>query len=208
MEINIDMRVFRGLITKLDHAVDVAQREIDRIGKKYNKLVYKGLDKIARNAITSFYDDYTPKRYLRRRDLYNSYRITATNEDWYISLGSEYMEKDHSGGSINQDGEKEGKPISNEYIYKQTMIMGSHGGAWRKRKKDYYWRMPYPDYTKWWPSPTPKYHPKGGANIEDVILNDSNKFLKYMEIEREKEFKQKMQPALDAVRDSINRLKK
>lgn len=187
-----DGRVLSGLVNKYVKAVDRAEKEIDRLNKKYNKLVFNGLRKIARTAIADFYHSYSPNSYNRHGDLYNSFQIVATDTLWDIYLGSEFMKYSHGGG---KDG-----PVPNDYIYFLTMKEGSHGGA--PHNGDYYWRRPYPEYTHWWPTPTPK----GEKDIEGNIIKEANEFIDNMEQNWEDEFESKMTPILDDIRDSISRL--
>lgn len=188
-----DGRVYNGLVNKLAKATEKTEKEIDRVNKKYNKLVHTGLRKIARSAIAEFYHDYSPRIYDRHGDLYNAFEIIATDEQWGILLGYEFMKYTHHNG-----GEK--GPVPNDYIYFLTMKEGSHGGA--PHNGDYYWRRPYPEYTHWWPTPTPK----GEKDIEGNIIKEANEFIDNMEQNLEDEFESKMTPILDDIRDSISRL--
>lgn len=180
-------------------------KEEERLNKKYDKIVYKELNKMAHSAVKEFYDSRKPKRYLRKYDLYNSYQIITRNGKWSIKIGFEFMKKDHSGKG--KEG-TENKPVSNKYIYWQTMLMGAHGGAYREDipKPDFYWRKPYPDYTEWWPSPAPRYQPDGAANMEEYILDWADRIMDYQWEQRQKEYEQKMDPIFADLLDRLNRL--
>ena len=188
-----DGRVLNGLVTKIVKATEKAEKEIDRVNKKYNRLVFNGLRKIARTAIADFYHSYSPKIYDRHGDLYNTFEIKATDEQWDILVGPEFMKYTHHDGG--DDG-----PVSNDYIYELTMKKGFHGGA--PHNGSYYWRTPYPEYTDWWDTPAEQYK----KNVEQDILETAGEFIEYMNENANKEFDSKMRPFIEDIKDSLSRL--
>lgn len=196
MDFSVDKRVLRGLLNHAIQAREKMVKEKERLYKKYDRIVYRELNKMARNAIKEFYGSIhgtgKPWRYHRKRDLYNTYEITAKNGIWDFKIGPEYMKKEHK--------------IGNDYIYWQTMIMGSHGGAWREEYNDFFWRTPHPDYTEWWDDPTEKYFPDGGINMEDYILNFADDIMDYQEQLRQEEYEKIMDPVFEDLLDRVSRL--
>ena len=81
----------------------------------WDKKVKFELELIAEAAVSDFYLDYTPKRYVRQEDLYNAYKVIAKNGDWRIEMGSEFMQGEHDA--------------PNDYIYNLSFVGGWHGGA-------------------------------------------------------------------------------
>lgn len=196
MEISADKRVLRGV---LNHAIQAREKMLktkERLYKKYDKIVFKELNRMARSAIKEFYSSIhgtgKPWRYRRKGDLYNTYNINIKNGIWKIRMGAEYMKKDHK--------------VSNDYIYWQTMNRGSHGGAYREEYDDFFWRTPHPDYTEWWDTPTEKYIPSGAINMEEYILDLADEVMDYQEQLRQEEYEKIMDPIFYDLLERLNRL--
>lgn len=200
MKISIyDGRILRGLYGALNRAIDRIPKIEDRINKKYDKIVYNGLKAIADNAIDEFYNSYTPYVYRRKNDLYNAYQITTINGDWSIDVDAQYMKKQH-----NQD---------NQLVYWLAMNVGSHGGF--PHNGDYYWRWPSPveaakigkkAFSEWYSKPASSVAGFAPENIENSIIDESQKYIDSMADLQLHEFESMLRPIIDDIKDRISRL--
>lgn len=192
-----DGRIWRGIVGAVDRAIDKYSKIESRVTKKYDRLIYDGLKKIADNAIDDFYNSYDdgPHVYRRRKDLYNAYKIISKNGERSIDVDSQYMKKNHRAG--------------NSLIYDITMRVGVHGGA--PHNGDYYWRWPSPRqanmlgieaFSQWYPTPAVR----GPENTEGRILDESSDYIDLMSAEELKEFESLFKPIIDDLKDRIRRL--
>ena len=184
-----DGRVLRSIETQLLRAIDMIPKEKSKINKKYNRYVYNGLETIAQTAIEDFYNSYDdgPWMYRRTENLYNSFKITATDNDWNIDVDSKYMNDNYN--------------VSKDYIYDLTMKKGIHGGA--PHNGDYYWRTPFPEFFLWYPFPAER----GPEDAEGRIINESNSFIDEMRKQRQADFDEFMEnKIMSGLRNSFSRL--
>ncbi len=162
--INID---FSKLDAAADDMIDAANVVINKIRPKYNKKAKFALELLGDHAVTQFYDSYGPHVYNRKEDLFNAYKVTANNQEWYIETGQEFMHGGHRA--------------SNETIYKNSFELGWHGGAFDSKKGDHpspgtpYWRAPVGQYT-YWLSPAIQ-----GPSPKEIISSELNEYLEPIE---------------------------
>ena len=193
MELTVfDGRVFNGIYNKAVKAVNLITQETDKINKKYCKIVYNGLETIAHTHIGDFYAGYSPHVYNRTESLMNAFKITATQDEWSIELGPQYMTAGHRQG--------------NEFVYWLVMSVGVHGGF--PHNGDYYWRYPNPGvaakvgipaYSFWFGYPAPY----GEEDIEGKIADEANTFIDEKRQEAQNEFDSKVVPVLQDILNSI-----
>lgn len=136
-------QTLKALLKAYNDAIDNLPKIIRQVGDKYNNIVYNKLSEIAEDAIDNFYEYkakvYEEKYNNRKGDLYNAYRINATDDDWSIDLGPEFMQHKHHQ--------------SNEFIYENSFVHGYHGGS--IGEDDYvevtepFYRGPYGKWTYW-----------------------------------------------------------
>lgn len=110
---------------KLKRAIERSKNDIQSMKTKNEKLTTKFISKatdnlkyIASTSIDKFYEDYEPHFYQRTYDLYNTYRISVTEDEWKIDFDSSWM--------MNWHRVDEQDP---EYIFENSFIRGWHGGA-------------------------------------------------------------------------------
>lgn len=140
--INVDdgpsKQTLKALLKAYNDAIDNLPKIIRQVGDKYNNIVYDKLSGIAEDAVDEFYK-HDVKYKNRRYDLYNAYKINATDDNWSIDLGPEFMQYEHHQ--------------SNEFIYENSFVQGYHGGSFGE--DDYsevdipFYRGPYGKWTYW-----------------------------------------------------------
>ena len=174
MELTLfDGRILKGQITRISNGIDRITKYAERLNRKYNKKAYNELNEMARDAIDEFYEDnFSPGRYRRTHSLHHAYKVYTTDNSWELLLGPEFMRSKHRAPS--------------SIIYYNSLVVGVHGGAWRGNEgiDDYYWRMPHPDYTEWWPDPAPR----GPENIEQKILDKAEEIISDLENQLQTDF--------------------
>lgn len=141
-----------GRQRELATAISVCQKQIERMNKiieEYPIKLEERLDETAKGVITEWYSSYEPYVYDRTRSLYHTYKIIRNGLSVSVDFDVEYMQNySHR--------------VSNEYIYKNSFILGYHGGAdsisGSKVKSDHdnhpspgtpYWRYPTPYFNNW-----------------------------------------------------------
>lgn len=152
---------------------------VDSLVKEISNSVCDDLDEMfAKNINTHFYDRYKPRRYRRKKSLFDAYKITKTKFGVKWDFSSEYM----------QEGLHR---VDNEYIFQNSFIKGFHGGANKiknveksKYKQPHpdgetpYWRTPYPNFKKmnnpyqfWYDTPAPRETISPMKGIEMDLIN-------------------------------------
>ena len=118
----------------LNRIVRNADKIAEEVNQKLVKYVYNKANEICKSAVDSFYSDYEPKLYKKRKgSLYTAYDIRIINgSQLKFTLGDEFMKGKHR--------------VSNTYIYDTMFKEGWHGGAHKgnghPNPGDHYWRTP------------------------------------------------------------------
>lgn len=134
-----------------DRLIEAAEKISAKLNAKYNKRVKFNLELIVKNAVDDFYQSYSPHRYKRQEGLYKGAKVNATDDDWSIELGPQFMETNYEAG-IN-------------YVYWNSFENGFHGGA-----------VDGPDHPEpgvpWWKLHGEWYMPAAqGPSISEGIYN-------------------------------------
>lgn len=135
----IKKREIQRIQKKIDDLIELIPSVERKLRDKYNKIVERDLKYMARSAVDIFYEKY-PTEYDRYGDLYNAFKVTATDTEWSIEFSPEFMKHEHHQ--------------SNEIIYNNAFVLGYHGGSWGK--SDYFGFRP--------PSGVPYYRGPGGES--------------------------------------------
>lgn len=179
MKVNVfDGAIFSGVLQKITRACVI----IPKLSKYYKTRVHNGLDSIAKTAVEDFYGSYNERVYDRKNDLKNAYKITVTDDEWNIEVGSEFMKEKH-----HQE---------NDLIYWLSMKVGVHGGF--PHDGDFYWRVPTPYFTEWAISPAPY----GPEDTEGRIKQESKEFIDSMY----DEFGKEINGIIDDIMADLNKI--
>lgn len=113
-KVDSEERFRRNLIKFLEDFLGT----MEKISDKYEKLLRDELNYIAESTVDRFYEDYDPSSYQRYGDIYNTYKITVTRDEYEVNCeidyGYQYM-KHH--GDLNS------------YLFDIVFEKGWHGGA-------------------------------------------------------------------------------
>lgn len=135
MRVELDISRLKKSVQRTRDALALMQEKNEKCTKQFITEATDNLNYIARSAIDKFYEDYEPNSYDRTFDLYNTYKIKVTADDWTIDFDSDFMEGMHRVD--NQDP---------EYIFENSFIRGWHGGAisgaGHPNPGTPYWRFP------------------------------------------------------------------
>lgn len=118
MRIELDINRLEKAVRNTKKALDEMKNKNEKLTKNFVKTATENLNYIAVSAIDKFYEDYEPHSYDRTFDLYNTYRIKVTEDEWNIDFDPSWMENWH-----RVDDEDP------EYIFENSFIHGWHGGA-------------------------------------------------------------------------------
>lgn len=105
----------------------------EEVNRRTVKDAYNKAQSICKSAVDSFYNEYTPHLYNRKKSLYDAYDIGIRNGSQLVfTLGHELMNASHR--------------VSSEYIYDTMFKEGWHGGADKgdghPSPGKHYWRTP------------------------------------------------------------------
>ena len=115
MQLELDLKRLRKSVQQTRTAMDNMKKENDKLTEKFIRKAKENLKYIATTAIDKFYEDYEPHFYERTWELYNTYKITVTEDDWSIDFDSSWMGDTHRA-----------EP---EFIFENSFIRGWHGGG-------------------------------------------------------------------------------
>lgn len=147
-----------------------AENIITEVGARTASIGYKYIQRICKNTVESFYNDFSPNSYGRKEDLKNAFDI-GIHDGWQlvIEFGSDLMQFDHHQ--------------SNEFVYVNSFIHGYHGGSFGTDKSgetrdDPYWRMPGRLFTSWYPvdDPAPRSTSPYKTINNKIDIYDDNTF--------------------------------
>ena len=180
----IVIKTTKALIAdKLDALASKLESESNRIYSKYKKEVTFNLELIIEDAVTAFYDSYSPHVYSRQESMLKAYKITIDKWNWSFETGPQYMKGSHR--------------ISNDYIYMNSFEEGYHGGA--RDGEDHpqpgvpYWKAPPGGYY-FWGSPATQ-----GPPPDSRIQSEANEYMN----KKFDEFENEYNTMLDEIRDEV-----
>lgn len=168
-------------------ALDASQLIFTRIRPKYNKRVKFNLELIAERAVEVFYESYDPPHvYSRQEGLLKAFKVIATNDEWSLETGAEYIQASYRVGT--------------DYVFENSFVRGYHGGAIGGPKH------PSPG-TPWWKLYGKWYKPatKGPAP-EDLINKEVDNYLEEAEQAYGDEAVDFIKPYIDKARIALNRI--
>lgn len=137
MQIELDISRLNKAVRNSKKALEDMKDKNEKLTKKFIREATENLNYISSSAIDKFYEDYIPNIYERTYDLYNTYKVTVTEDDWNIDFDPSFMKEWHRVD--DQDP---------TYIFENSFIRGWHGGAisgeGHPNPGTPYWREPEP----------------------------------------------------------------
>lgn len=118
MRIELDIGNLKENVAKTRKALEKMKVKNDKLTKSFISESSEELNYIAKSAIDKFYESYEPLMYERTYDLYHTYRITVTENEWSIDFDPSFMEEWHRVDAKDPT-----------YIFENSFIRGWHGGA-------------------------------------------------------------------------------
>lgn len=194
---DFDLRKINGIRKKVINAINQIDIQQRNLTQKYMKKIHDEFDLICQSEIDKFYSSYTPKRYNRYGDLYNTYKI-LTNKytgEFSVKFDSIYMKHPHRADS--------------ETIFINSFIEGYHGGAFCANN---YIGEPHPDgHTPYWKNPLSGYLSWLSPAIRsespyENILHKLPIKEKELQAELEDDFEKTMMDIITPIKNEINNL--
>lgn len=107
------------IVTKIEIGRNIeklnVKRLVDEVNKKTARLLYYKIKEICNEAITHYYNSYSPRMYRRKESLFDAVDYGIRNEQFHAEYGADLINARHR--------------ISNEYIFDVMFMEGWHGGA-------------------------------------------------------------------------------
>lgn len=103
--------------------IEAASEQIENIANQ----VYDEIDEISKQAVSAFYDDYSPTQYVRKKDLYNLWTGSKRK------VGSGYIVTYEYDPKLLKQHEDHKSRVG---IFNNSFLEGYHGGefAWGRLK--------------------------------------------------------------------------
>ena len=174
-------RVQRYFNELRDEAEDLTEKTMIKVRTEYSQYQEEAITKIFNDAVTSFYNAYTPHLYVREGDtesksggLYDVLEIQRDND------GNILYDSTHNIDDI-LDGSKMHLGRSGNSLYEKVFVSGWHGGAEGGEKHPHpgtpYYRKPSPWYTTWdYLSPGAVRTTSPYRIIADRLSNENKRF--------------------------------
>lgn len=107
--------IINRIIAAQEELLQIIRIAVEKLDVKYNKRVKFNLELILERAVDQFYESYTPNMYRRKEGLYKAGEVTATDDEWSLRTGAEFIEVDYPAGT--------------DYVFWNSFQNGYHGGA-------------------------------------------------------------------------------
>ena len=151
---------------------------------KYAKRAEKKINTMVRMNIYTWYRDYYPHIYNRKRTLYHAFNVSYSNGHLRVNFGPEDIYDVHR--------------VSPEYIYQNSFVLGYHGGADKGPNHPHpgepWWRTPPPKYPNW-----SIYPAKQSESPYEKSVGEINDYMAGVKNSLTAEFANKVLPRIQSV---------